>query len=75
MSGREEVLAKTNLPWARGDSAQKRTKANKGGGGGVKTRESWANVLFECPKQNKNKIPETNHKRKTGINQVSSFYL
>ena len=72
MSGREEVLAKTNLPWARGDSAQKWTK---GGGGGVKTRESWANVLFECPKQNKNKIPETNHKRKTGINQVSSFYL
>ena len=29
--------------------AGKQTRANKGEGGGVKTWESWANVLFECP--------------------------
>ena len=32
--------------------AGKRTWENKGGSGEVKTRDSWANVLFECP-QNK----------------------
>ena len=24
-------------------------KDEQGGGGGFKTRETWANVLFECP--------------------------
>ena len=75
MRGRGGVLAKTNVPWARRDGAQKRTKANKEGGGGIKTRESSANVLFECPKQNKNKIPETIHKRKTGKKSSIFFYL
>ena len=29
--------------------ARKRTKTNKGAMGRVKTWESWADVLFECP--------------------------
>ena len=43
-------LAKTNLPWgwSGAEGARKQTRANKGGVG-VKTRESWANVLFEWP--------------------------
>ena len=43
-------LAKTNLPWgwSGAEGARKQKRANKGGVG-VKTRESWANVLFEWP--------------------------
>lgn len=43
-------LAKTNVPWGWSgtEGAWKRTRANKGGVG-VKTRESWANILFQCP--------------------------
>ena len=54
--------------------AQKRTRTNKGGGGGgggrgggVKTRESWANVLFECPLK-------TQQIFSFGANEKNSFY-
>ena len=49
MRGRGWLLAKTNVHWrGGGGGARKRTSASKGRVG-LKTREPWANVLFECP--------------------------
>ena len=47
--GREGVLAKAKVPWEGGRWCSKTNMGEQGGGGGgVKTREFLANVLFEC---------------------------
>ena len=45
----ESGSSSLNLRTVGGGGARKRTRVTKRGGGGVKTRESWPNVLFECP--------------------------
>ena len=52
MRGRGWVLAKKNVSWGSGREGgvcENKQGRKRGEGGGVKTQESWANVLFECP--------------------------
>ena len=47
LRGRWWALARTNIPWRDGvlQNEQGRTRGERG----IKSRESWANVLFKCP--------------------------